>query len=581
MDMPITPMIIVPEPKAELSKPIRSGPVLRERKIVSQMGPSPLNSGVYGQRRTVHAERKTTVDTMPKIVESPDKGPRGVWEPHIPEVEASPRPHDPRKVWSQTLPHAALQITADDNTIKTCESTGAPDYDNINSVCPPKSQYRIAMTNYWDPIMPGIEKCCQTIGAKGMSLATYPLPIISKSKVSFEAQGKSGAEAKEVDARGVYDPDDLTVASILIYRANGGPLPLESTLGNAKTVKIVPTDPKTKPISIGPPCNRREAMQSPWWGGYLEAEHTEMQSHMKNGTWVLHPRSKVPPGCPVLRDRWAYDDKLAPGGEVIERFKARLTAMGCFQKKDVDYTDTYASVMATRTFRFLLQLYVSDKDHKMEHWDVSTAFIHAPLKEQVWMKQATGHEVEGKESWVYLLVKALYGTKQAAHAWQQHLLKLLKEEGFVPLILDPATYVKREGKSFVVIGTHVDDLFVLFNPAGLRMKQKLWAYLGTKLTIKSLGEAKWTLQMLIQLDPKEGVLKLSQESFITEVLRRFNMANCKCVPTPAIESGEEAGMSEADLPVTAEAIAEIADLPFLEVIGCLWWLAQMTRLDIS
>jgi hypothetical protein len=208
----------------------------------------------------------------------------------------------------------------------------------------------------------------------------------------------------------------------------------------------VPTDPATKPISIPAPKNRKEALQSPWWEGYHAAEYVEMESHIKNGTWKLCPRSEVPPGTPVLRDRWAYDDKLSAGGKSYERFKARLTAMGCFQKEGVDYFDTYASVMSTRTFRMLLQLWNSVDTNRMDHWDVSTAFIHAPLLEKVWMKQATGHEVKGKETWVCLLVKALYGTKQAANAWQKHLKGLLGEAGLKPLILDPATYVLRKEK---------------------------------------------------------------------------------------------------------------------------------------
>ena len=65
-----------------------------------------------------------------------------------------------------------------------------------------------------------------------------------------------------------------------------------------------------------------------------------MKSHKDNGTWILVPRTQVPVGVPILRDRWAYDDKLAPGGKIIERFKARLTAMGCFQKAGIDYTAT-------------------------------------------------------------------------------------------------------------------------------------------------------------------------------------------------------------------------------------------------
>ena len=128
--------------------------------------------------------------------------------------------------------------------------------------------------------------------------------------------------------------------------------------------------------------------------------------------------------------------------------------------------------MSARTFRMLLRIYNSEPDNTMLHWDVSTAFVHAPLEERVYMRQASGHEVPGKEQWVYLLVKALYGTKQAARAWQLHLRKLLVEVGCEPLQADPATYVRRHGGAYLMIGTHVDDLFVLFNGAGVRLKDE-------------------------------------------------------------------------------------------------------------
>ena len=231
--------------------------------------------------------------------------------------------------------------------------------------------------------------------------------------------------------------------------------------------------------------------------------------------------------------------------------------MGCFQKPGVDYGETYASVMSTRTFRMLLQIYNSDKSNKMLHWDVSTAFIHAPLQERVYMRQASGHEVKGKEMWVYQLIKALYGTKQAARAWQQHLAKQLMRKGCNPLVVDPATYVRREGDAFLMIGTHVDDLFVLFNTKGERLKDEVWQYLNEVLTIKSMGDAVWTLQMSINRDPNAGVLKISQASFTREVIRRFNMENIKTASTPASELGDEAAMSENDLPSTPEEKEDI------------------------
>ncbi len=131
-----------------------------------------------------------------------------------------------------------------------------------------------------------------------------------------------------------------------------------------------------------------------------------------------------------------------------------------------------------------------------------------------------------------------------------------------------------------MIGTHVDDLFVLFNRSGARLKQLVWQHLNKHLTIKDLGEAAWTLQMSIKRDATEGTLKLSQETFTLEVLRRFNMSDCKPLPTPAVDAGKEATMAEEDLLSTADEQKTVADLPFLELIGCLWWLAQMTRPDI-
>jgi len=180
-----------------------------------------------------------------------------------------------------------------------------------------------------------------------------------------EDDGESKAHAAMVGGKRYsryLGPEDKTLPAILAYKTK---------IQNS-------TDPATKPISIPPPKNRKEAMASPWWAGYFKAEQTEMASHVANGTWRLVPRSEVPVGVPILRDRWAYDDKLTPGGKSIERFKARLTAMGCFQKEGIDYTDTYASVMSTRSFRMLLQLYNSCATHGLEHWDVSTAFV--PLK---------------------------------------------------------------------------------------------------------------------------------------------------------------------------------------------------------
>ena len=77
----------------------------------------------------------------------------------------------------------------------------------------------------------------------------------------------------------------------------------------------------------------------------------------------------------------------APNGNKIERFKARLTAMGCFQKPGVDYGD----IIATSRIKCYIGMCPPP--------------LSTPLQEKVFMRQASGHEAKSKESWVYQLVK--------------------------------------------------------------------------------------------------------------------------------------------------------------------------------
>ena len=49
------------------------------------------------------------------------------------------------------------------------------------------------------------------------------------------------------------------------------------------------------------------------------------------------------------------------GGEFL-KFKARMVAMGFTQVERVDYEDTFASVMTTKSFRILLAIWNFDKN---------------------------------------------------------------------------------------------------------------------------------------------------------------------------------------------------------------------------
>lgn len=50
--------------------------------------------------------------------------------------------------------------------------------------------------------------------------------------------------------------------------------------------------------------------------------------------------------------------------------------------------------------------------------------------------------------------------------------------------------------------------------------------------MKDLSEAKNFLGMRITRDRKRGTLRLDQEVYVREVLKKFNMTECKAVSAP-------------------------------------------------
>ena len=182
-----------------------------------------------------------------------------------------------------------------------------------------------------------------------------------------------------------------------------------------------------KPIHIPPPKTLGEAKKSAWWEGYRGAIDDELQNLEKLGCWEVVPLRSIPRGTNILRSKLVFDDKRGSDGK-LQKFKARMVAMGFSQIEGVDYNDTFASVMTTKSFRTLLVLWNLDKNLCMEHWDIKQAFINAPLDETIYVHPVPGF---GPEGCVYKLIKALYGTKQAAHAWQKFLKENLLDLGGV------------------------------------------------------------------------------------------------------------------------------------------------------
>ena len=223
----------------------------------------------------------------------------------------------------------------------------------------------------------------------------------------------------------------------------------------------------------------------PWWKEYRAAAQVEFDGHLKSGTWKLVPRGSVPRGRTILRGKWVFDDKRNEEGRIL-KFKARFVAMGFTQKYGIDYQETFAGVMIGKSFRTMLIILNEDSTNEMEHWDVRMAFTQAKLDEELFMEQPELFEDRTSEM-VCLLQKSLYGLKQAAKNWSDMLRKMFRDAKFKPLFSDPCVYHCKSGKGWCVCSTHVDDIFVLFNVDGKKLRDILFEKISGEVEVENLG----------------------------------------------------------------------------------------------
>ena len=86
-------------------------------------------------------------------------------------------------------------------------------------------------------------------------------------------------------------------------------------------------------------------------------------------------------------------------------------------------------------------------------------------------------------------------------------------------------YIKRVGENFVYIVVYVDDLLLASNKLELLKGEK--ELLEKRFHTKDLDEAYHCLGIQIQRNREKKQMILHQTKYLTDVLKRFSMENCK------------------------------------------------------
>ena len=176
---------------------------------------------------------------------------------------------------------------------------------------------------------------------------------------------------------------------------------------------------------------------------WKDALTEEYESIIKNDVWEVVPK---PQDKTVVTSKWLYKIKHAADVRT-EKYKARFVALGFSQKEGIDYDEIFAPIAGYTTICSIIAL-AGSQGWNLHQMDVKTAFLHGSIKEEVYVEQPEGFEIDDRKSHVCRLKKALYGLKQAPRAWYERIDSYLMKLGFTRSEADPNLYFKMTSLSY-------------------------------------------------------------------------------------------------------------------------------------
>ncbi|KAM2558058.1 hypothetical protein TB2_015106 [Malus domestica] len=304
------------------------------------------------------------------------------------------------------------------------------------------------------------------------------------------------------------------------------------------------------------PTTYLQASKHSQWRAAMQDEFNALQS---TGTWQLVPSTST---YNLVGCKWVFRIKRKPDGSV-DRYKARLVAKGYNQQEGIDYGDTFSPIPKPVTICIILTLAVQS-NWFLHQLDVSNAFLHGSLKENVYMAQPPGFIDQDHPTHICHLKKSLYGLKQAPRAWYEKLQSALFSMGFQASHSDHSLFVLHQ-PTLVLVLVYVDDIIVT-GPSS-SVCNSIISQLSSQFPIKDLGDLHYFLGLEVQKSTSGAFIH--QSKYILDLLKRTKMDGAKPCATP---------LSSVKLDHTGSLLSNPDD--YRSIVGTLQYLTW-TRPDLS
>ncbi|KAL7997789.1 putative reverse transcriptase, RNA-dependent DNA polymerase [Plasmopara halstedii] len=369
------------------------------------------------------------------------------------------------------------------------------------------------------------------------------------------------------------EPERIVVPDGLRKRAARDETPSEVEriqLGDAVKVRrtgILGKDGRPIPAAnIKIPRNRREAMRSQYADLWRMAELEEMAALRAKGVLQEIEDTVMPSGAQAIRTMWVYAYKTDAQGFII-RIKARLVALGNWQRPGIDFVETFAPVARMSSFRLLLATSV-ELGLTVYGGDINTAYLNAKLEIEQYVRQIEGFPCES-QGHVYVVKKALYGLRQSGREWSSEINGWLLERDFQRCSTEPCLYYKLDGERIVFVLVYVDDILCATNDEAFKVH--FFHDLDAAYGLKDQGEVHEYLG--VEVTQTGEAICISQRKYAREILGKYVHDDTKHCGNPMETNARLA-------PATKNDNID-SSFDYRGALGMLMYLATSTRPDLA
>jgi len=341
---------------------------------------------------------------------------------------------------------------------------------------------------------------------------------------------------------------------------------------NDKIFDMLPPDFALVAPLNSEPRSLDEVLRGPDAKQWQEALDYEIGQLKKLGTWTIEdlPKGHTPIPCSEVLKL-----KRGPSGEV-QSYRVRIVAGGHRQVEGVNYTETFSAAAKMLAVCVVLAN-AAEQNWEIEHVDVKSAYLNAPLNETIYMRPPRGVLKPGQEGKFCRLLKGLYGLKQAGRGWYLEMSNVfLKEMGFKWSAVDHSVFYRRTSDEHTIVAVATDDMAL----TSKRMidAETFKTEIHRQWDITDHGPINWFLGFKIKCDREARTISINQHAYIEGIVEKYGLTNAKPVTTP-MEPGVQ--LSSDQGPSTPNQLLKMRGIPYAEAAGSILWPAVVSRPDIA